>query len=336
MKKSFDNFWQNVPHCELSDESKKFICSNLVESNKLLKNWLSYVPRRKVRHFRNQILDGNLTSIIELIPETMRLSFFDDCVKIRSIRKEKIQSLNGRTIEETVVAGYSKLVLKRIYDFNKKLSRKFDLVFDMYQESYIKIIDAIYSYTDENVCFSTFLCTIVQNHLYQILDENNLVKIPYSERKLLKAYKNHQKENFVRKNEVVNFEQYLEESSIDKKQASRLQKIIVSMKESKRINGIDEEVNLDIPDKSTCEFITSTSVSDKLKINEKVKNSIANADLTDKEKMALEYALSVEMKYGWQTELSVQMNVTKMRVSQIVKSAFGKVREFILANDQDA
>lgn len=328
MNMSIDKLWKSVPYFHLSEENKKFIGNILIQNNKLLKEWQSYVPRNKIRFFRNNILNGNFNKVIEFIPESLRTTFIDDCLKIQKIRKEKIESLDGKTIEETVIAGYSRLVLKRIYNFKSKSSFNSDILFDMYQESYIKILDAMYSYSDENICFSTFLCAAVQNHLYQMLEESNLVRIPYSDRKLIKEFKKKQKQKFITTNEVLNIEQYLEDSELGQKDSSKLKKAFLKM----RVNGIDEGKNMDIPDKSSCEFIASSSLEiDCTNVESNIRDSILKANLTHKEKEVLEYALVVEMKHGWQTELAKHMNVTKMRVSQLVKSAFGKIKTHILA-----
>lgn len=331
---SINTSWQNVPYFELSDENKKYIASVLSNNNKILKKWYNYVPCGKKRSFRNSILNGNFFKISEFIPESLHVTFLDDCFKIQKTRKEKINSLDGKTVEEAVIAGYSRLVLKRIYDFYKKSNSKLDNISDMYQEAYIKIIDAMYSYADENVCFSTFLCVVVQNHLYQMINDVNLIKIPYAEKKLIKNFKKLQKERFIVSNEVINLEQYLFESNLKDKETSKLQKALISLQHNKMFfNGIDDESNMDIPDKSSsCEFVTSNSSEFDSNIKQKVKESILNANLTKKEKEVLEYALSVDMKYGWQTQLAKHMSVTKMRVSQLVKSAFGKIKNHILTN----
>lgn len=339
MKRSIDNFWESIPYFKLTEENKSYIASRMIECNKLLKHWNAHVPCRKIRYFRNQILNGSFNKVADFIPECLRTSFFDDCVKIRKIRAEKIESLENRTVEEAVVAGYGSLALRTIFNFNKK-SSNFNMLFDMYQEAYIKIIDCMYAYTDDKICFSTFLCNSVKNLFYQMINEDSIVKIPYYEKKLLMDYNRHQKNSFITTNKVVGLEEYIDNSSLDKKQILKLQKVITS-KKSKRINGIDESSNIDIPDRESCEFIASSNInsdsdSNEITIKQKVRESIMKANLNPREKEVLQYALNAEMKFGWKTELAGRMNLTKMRVSQIVKSAFGKVKNFILISERNA
>lgn len=332
MKPSFNDFWQTVPQYNLSGEDKSFIAQKLVEKNKILRSWYSYVPRRKTKFFRDHILNGKFSVILHFIPKELHATFLDDCQEIIKTRKEKLQRFDNKTLEEVIVAGYNKLLLKMVSDFRRKsiYSMCNDLIFDMYQDSYIKLIDAIYSYTNEEICFSTFACVILKNHLYTMTDNKYMVKIPYHEKQLLKKYKKMVKKSYLDQNELLNIEEYIQRLELDNKEVNKLQKAITRQKPSKNIE--------EFSDFESCQFVVSNNTLDfdcqDFDIKEKISVGIKKADLTTKERMVLEYALNTQMKYGWQSQLAKEMNITKMRVSQLVKTAFGKIKNYILSNKQ--
>lgn len=327
MKYSFDSIWNAVPSINLSDDDKKFLNHQLANANKLLRKWHMHVPRRKTKFFRNCILNKKYDVVMKnFIPYNLHEEFLRDADIINKIKTEKLQRFGNQTVEQAVVSGYHRLLIKIIRTFKKRFYKfKNENLFDIYQDSYIKLIDAIYSYTDESKCFSTFASVVLQNYLYSLQYADNLVKIPDCEKRLLKKYRSMVKQNYIDNNELINVEEFINRENLDSKNIKKLQKVIVSNTVSNDVYDQERDTN--------CIFIVTNEI-DNTNLKNKFCDILNNVDLTDNEKEVLEHALNFEMEYGWQSRLAKKMNLSKMRISQLIKTALGKIKKHILSNKQ--
>jgi RNA polymerase sigma factor (sigma-70 family) len=339
------NLWQSIPHYQLSEENKKFITSKLCEINSLLKKWYTCIPsRKKVKVFRDAILSGNFAFCMEFIPKDKQVDFFDDCCVIRKTKYEKLARLDDKSIEEAVVCGYSKLLYSMISKYQRRnpIGSSFESNFYLYQDSYLKLIDAIYSYSDNQICFSTFVCVVMKNHLFRAYGRKNVLKVPAREKTLLKKFKSIMKNRYVESNEIINSEKCIEMMELSEKDTRYLHKALLRKNTVKPLDVVNDyliencDLEVESKRKNICEFVVSNQEPEGTSIDGdfrgKIELGLKHANLSKNEKEVLQFALLTDMKYGWQTQIANKMNLTKMRISQLVKSAFSKIKNYILSN----
>lgn len=235
------------------------------------------IPTRQFRKnvFRNQLDLSNLTPdkkarVESLIPDVMEV----------------------RQIEGIILKKYARLVNRhagaiwaRSKFKNPSLSRE-----DFYQEAHIALLDALYSYEDENTKFITYAWWCIKNRLNSVLNHNNHLKFSIKAIKLLNKFEL-TKALF---NCHVTQDQVIEQMNLSDKE-----KIILN-------NALVTVINSSVFEKpgESYDYTDIRKGIDKEENNAtfEVRDALAKADLSDLERKIVE-AFKVPY-YGWQEDIA--------------------------------
>lgn len=197
MAKKDDSYteYKEVQHVRLTTAQESFCLAVLVPANRLLHKWAEYWHSKKFREFRNKVLAENPAEAknpFGCIPADELGQFQKDVAVIRSIRYNRHKDLGDRSIEEALLSSYAPLAKRHAAQWAQDERRRSSFN-DYRQEAYMKVIDAIYGFTRDDICFSTFLWVSLKNRRINVMNaENILCPLTNADLELLTIYKDAQ------------------------------------------------------------------------------------------------------------------------------------------------
>lgn len=283
-----------LPHITLSKEQRKFCFSKSIHAAKLLKKWSKLCcGLRKTRQFRGEIFKNDFSSV----PKAKLKEFKEDFKIILEIHKKPQEILENRTIEESILYGYSKLIQRIVKPWTKQLSKNgFLTEQDLLQEAIIKLIDCVYGYCNPKINFITYSWYALQRSVWCCINKGNSFRsLKNDDSKLSKKYK----DTCDKVNGPFNFENIADLMKLNQKDRKRLQDVLSKVVYSNEITELDG--NSEIDDYTG---LARNIKSDSEKIQAKIDlEEILNiVELTELEHRIIKASLSPY--HGWQTDFA--------------------------------
>lgn len=318
-----------VAHVRLTNDEKSHALNVLGKGNILLKKWAEFFPAKKYRQFRNAVMNGSQNPEFDgkpRIPSSQISQFQSDLPIMRAIRHEMQSSLNGRSVEQAILENYSPLAKK----FAKKWSLEGDPVGlttnDFLQESYMQVIEAMYSWLPGQANLTTFVWTALKNRMSNVANQQGNLLCPYtnSDLSLVARYEKARK-SF---SENATFERIIDELGLSTEEGKYLNTLLVRVASEQNFVS-DESKNLDYTalrsgidqEKDACNNVVEEDY---------VTQVLSRARLTDMERKLIEGAMNPYN--GWQTDFAknhinpaTDKPYSRMRITQMLKIAREKV-----------
>lgn len=322
--------FQEVPYIVLSGNAKNKAVEVLGTGNTLLRKWADFFPNRKFRILRNQIMNHE-TPMIEgvSIPADKLSEFNEDLPLILTIKHERRDFLECRTVEEAVLQGFAALAKqhakKWALDYNP-LGLTFQ---DFLQEAYMQVIEAMYSWLPEHkVELSTYIWIALKNRMSNVANQQGNSFCPLSNPDL---------ELFVRYKRLKNnmhchatFDEIVSLLGLTEEQGLHLSKLLARVVCGNQMNS---KYSKEVDDRSDYSELAVSHSCEETEIviqNQSVKNTLNKANLTTLERKLIE--LAMDPYPGWQTEFAnnninpaTKKPYSRMRITQILKMARDKV-----------
>ena len=318
-----------VAHVKLSNEEKSHALDVLGKGNVLLKKWAEFFPPKKYRQFRNAVMNGSQNPEYAgeaRIPSNKMSQFLTDLPVMRAIRHEMQESLNGRSVEQALLENYSPLAKK----FARKWSLEGDPVGltpnDFLQESYMQVIEALYSWLPGQANLTTFIWTALKNRMSNVVNQQGNLLCPYTNSDLSLVSRYEKTKQSMHNN--ATFETIIAELGLSYEEGKYLNGLLTRVSSEQAIAHVDEKhvdytaYRSGIDD----ELDSSTMVLEQ----DFVTQVFQRANLSPVEQDLIERAMNPYN--GWQTEYaknhinpSTNKPYTRMRITQILKIARQKV-----------
>lgn len=314
-----------IPHVELSKDQKRHCCQIMIQGNRILKTLHAKAKKSAVAK-KVENGDKKRYSRSEFRIELFRL--LNNQAKqvtlhgVTCTAQQAKQILAVKQIENTVLAGHSKLIAKCAFRWSKAKGDGTLTVNDIYNELVTKAIHAIYSYGKE-VEFSTYLVHIFNRHMMTILaDDNPLSHWTNNVRKLYGKYKKAE----AKATGTINFEEFVKQLDFDDDDVRELRSAMRRVIHHSELETSQEEGEaLDITGLGNAAFQQED------RRNPEMTEAIANVkeNLPDFEKAVLEaYISSPTGKTGWQSDVARQYtnpSTGKLYTRQCVPGVFKRV-----------
>jgi len=332
---------KEVAYVPLSTDQKRFCKQALLRCNSLLKKWEEFYPERERNVFRRKVMNGEFNPG-GYIPEDRSTELDADMLTIRSPRKVRHQELDGRTVEEAIVSGFSALCRKHA----RKWSREGDpngITFQDYlQEAYTIILGAMYSFTRDDIDLSTFFWWVLHNRMINVTNQQSFLRLKNDDLKLVVSYEKTKKSI----NQSVTFDEIVKLMELDDEKVRHLSTLLNRIYTENQIslNGNDDAGGDDdmggTGDYTACraglKHQNETGVVD---ARLTVHRAIDKAGLNDFEKQVIQAFLDDD-SLGWQIRLAnklVNPNTNKpysrMWITMAKEKAMEKLRNYLTSAD---
>lgn len=335
--------FQTVPYVKLAGTQKQKALEILAKGNLLLKKWSVYFPSRKARQFRNEILKGSKNPKFkgkESIPCELLSEFQSDIPFILTIRFEAIAELEGRTVEQTILQGYSGMANKFASKWSIENNPTGLTFHDFLQEAYMQIIEAIYSWlpADDNkpsADIGTFIWHALAHRMSNVANQqgNMLCHLTNTDLALMTRYERTKN----KMEEYVTFDEIIEELGLSDKEGRQLSSILTRVYAENQMSSLNDSGNDDTyEDDYTGHRVGIEHESEIRSVEESdfVSHTLASANLSMLELAVMNAAMN--QYRGWQTDFAKSsLNPTtgkpysRMRINQIYEKARQKVERVI-------
>ncbi len=320
--------FQKVPYIVLNGSAKNKALEVLGIGNKLLKKWAAFFPNKKFRVLRNQIMNHQKPMIENItIPDDKMSEFNADLPLILTIKHDKRDFLDCRTVEEAILQGFSALALQHAQKWSVDYNPLGLTLQDFLQEAYMQIIEAMYSWLPEhNVELSTYIWTSLKNQMSKVANQqgNKLCPLSNPDLELFIEYKK-LKNNM---HSHATFDEIVFALGLTEEQGLHLSKLLAHVVCENQIH-----TDKDVDDRSDYSALAVSNACEDTEImiqNQSVKNTLNKANLTTLERKLIE--LAMDPYPGWQTEFAnnninpaTKKPYSRMRITQILQIARDKV-----------
>ncbi len=204
-----------------------------------------------------------------------------------------------RSIEWTMLCAYSRLAKRHAKAWTKLRSGVIVSEADYFQEAIVALLDAIYSYTQDNVKFITFAWRVIYNRLAAASNKNNPFGPMTNE--ALKLLKRFEEAKFTFNGPVTD-DEVMDSLNLTEEETALLKDVQV------RVYGAPEVCSKMFPcDGERTDDYTATrygidNEKDTVPCNFEIREAMQHANLTDFERQIV--STSLYPHYGWQTELA--------------------------------
>lgn len=318
----------DIPYVRLTPKQLEKCLGLMLQGNRLLKKWSEFYGSRKLREFRNKLFQGDKNPG-NCIPKNRLKEFHRELPLILAIHETPYPDLGHQTVEWSMLCNYSALARKHAHRASNTEvgGNTFD---DYLQEAYLCILDAIYSFTRDDIAFSTFAWAVLKNRMIQVINKANLLcPLTNTDLELVARYEQ-AKTTF---NERVSFEQVVQAMNLSDEEIRVLNTAMTrvycehQLGDQQNESG-DEEVS---GNDYTSLRSVQTDDNNGLIVQMSLADCIERAGLTAFERIVLE--TSLHPYYGWQTDVAkknVNPNTGKpysrMWVTYALKNAHKKLR----------
>ncbi len=233
-----------------------------------------------------------------------------------------------RDIEWKMLCAFSRLARKHANSWAKKMNGTVVDNEDYLQEAMLALLDAIYSYTQEETQFITFAWWVIHNRLTTAANKNSPFSPLTNEAMgLLKRFD----EAKAKLNRHVTDEEVYEACGFTDDERA-----VISDAKVKVFNASHAQENASLYEGGMCNDYTETrrgiaNEKDTVPCNYEVREAMERANLTERERTCVETHLCPH--YGWQTELAKQWGVSKMTVGHTLQRALSKIKAAYLKRD---
>lgn len=338
--------FQEVPYVKLSKDQKKKALEILGRGNVLLKKWSLFFPPKKYRQFRNAVMDGSKNPKYngkESIPANKLKEFHDDLPFMTAIRHNRYSDLDGRSVEQTILEGFSALAKRHA----RKWSLEGDPVGltkqDFLQEAYMTVVEAMYSWLPErNVDISTFIWTALKNRMSNVVNQGNMLCPLTNEDLQLMSRFERVKRTMP---EYVTFDQVVAQLGLSTEEGKYINTLLTRVFAENQMGGQKDNRD-DIGD--TGNDYTGHRVgvdrdleNEVVSQNQQVEETLSASGLTPFERELIDAAMNPF--HGWQTHFSkthinpaTQKPYSRMRITQVLAAAREKVAKVLNQQKQEA
>jgi DNA-directed RNA polymerase specialized sigma subunit len=275
-------------------------------------------------------------SIMKMDHREFRSKLFKNTLDFTSIspeEKEKIQKaipviLEIRKIEDKILKAFVRLCNKHARIWAGRVCGAIVSREDYFQEALAAVVDAMYSFTRENVRFITYLWYVIHNRLATAANKNNpFGPLTNQALKLLQRFENAK----LKMNRSHSNVEIYEQLNLTEEEIGILEHALVKVHPYSNIGEttdyLDEAMDWDYTSQRRGIDLEKDTVSCDFEINE----AKDRADLSDLERKVLDTFLMPH--YGWQEEIASEtispktnMRYTRQAISCILKSALKKVK----------
>lgn len=334
-------FHQEIPYNPLTREQKDFCRRKLVRTNLLFKKWEVHYTAHEAHIFRAKTLGGDKNPLNK-IPSTQIKAFERDIPDLICIRNQSHYELDGKTIEQAVLEGFSALCKAHARKWSKDFgpSNNGATFRDYLQETYFKLVEAMYSYTKIEFDLSTFFWWCLHNRMINVTHKYSFMKLTADELELVVKYE----KTKIQANKKVNFDEITEMMNLNHEESIHLGNILNTVVFDSSLGNNDRPTvvqNDYTGERSSSQLGMTVSMERDEDLEENsidsnmLKEAIVNAGLTNFEKELIAEELKNPV-YGWQIEFarnSFNPNTGKpysrMWITYAVKNAHEKLRKYL-------
>jgi len=334
--------FQEIPYVKLSGGQKKKALEILGRGNVLLKKWAAFFPSKKYRSFRNAVMEGSKNPQHDgktAIPSNMLKEFHSDLPLMTAIRHDKYDDLDGRSVEQAILEGFSALAKRHA----RKWSLEGDPVGltkqDFLQEAYMQVIEAMYSWMPEhNVDISTFIWVSLKNRMSNVVNQqgNMLCPLTNSDLELMSRFE--QKKRVMP--QYVTFDQIITQLGLSSEEGKHMNTLLTRVFAENKLGGQQGDQHDDMSatgnDYTGNDYtgnrvgVDRESETETVLQEQHVFDTLNRAGLSVLERQVIEAAM--EPFHGWQSEFAkTHINpasgkpYSRMRITQVLKMAQEKV-----------
>jgi len=329
--------FQEIPYVKLSGGQKKKALEILGRGNVLLKKWAAFFPPKKYRLFRNAVMEGSTNPQHDgkaAIPSNMLKEFHSDLPFMTAIRHNKYDDLDGRSVEQAILEGFSALAKRHA----RKWSLEGDPVGltkqDFLQEAYMQVIEAMYSWMPEhNVDISTFIWVSLKNRMSNVVNQqgNMLCPLTNSDLELMSRFEQTKRGM----PQYVTFDQIINQLGLSAEEGKHLNTLLTRVFAENQLGGQQGDQHDDMS--ATGNDYTGHRVgvdreseTETVLQEQHVFDTLSRAGLSVLERQVIEAAM--EPFHGWQTEFAkthinpaTNKPYSRMRITQVLEMAREKV-----------
>ena len=327
--------FQEIPYVKLTSDQKKKALEILGKGTVLLKKWAAFFPPKKYRQFRNAIMDGSTNPVHEgkpAIPDAYLPEFQGDLPFMTAIRQNKYDDLDGRSVEQAILEGYSALAKKHA----RKWSWNGDPVGltkqDFLQEAYMQVIEAMYSWMPEqNVDISTYIWWSLKNRMSNVVNQqgNMLCPLTNSDLELVSRFEQTKKNM----DQYVTFDQIIAELGLSEEEGKHLNVLLTRVETN--IGAGSAHTEADFNDYTAHRAGIDHDVENDGVVGEmSVNDTLNRAGLTKMERDLIEAAMNPYN--GWQSDYArnhvnpeTKKPYSRMRITQVLQMARDKVAKVL-------
>lgn len=270
-----------LEYVPMSNEEKAIFFRKLASLNAItakymqqIKDGISY--NFSMETFRTQFLgadpNSNFTCINVIIPK-------EDLVKMQSVKN----------YEHRALQSIANLITSLAYKASQIKSTQLEFE-DYYNEAVMAAINAVYSYTDPNIQFTTFVQTSIRNKIMNINNANRFTSpVNQHTRKHFKIY-NEKKA----KNPSLSFEEIVKEMNLNKREIVSLKSMFTSFTAASQFSDDDNQND---------KLLTEKIDDRKNTLLEEYDRILSETEMTDWERKVLDAFLHGK-DHGWATEVA--------------------------------
>jgi DNA-directed RNA polymerase specialized sigma24 family protein len=326
--------FQEIPYVKLSGGQKNKALEILGRGNVLLKKWAAFFPPKKYRLFRNAVMEGSTNPQHDgktAIPSNMLKEFHSDLPFMTAIRHSKYDDLDGRSVEQAILEGFSALAKRhaRKWSLDGGLTKQ-----DFLQEAYMQVIEAMYSWMPEhNVDISTFIWASLKNRMINVVNQQGNMLCPLTNSDLELVSRFEQKKRVMP--QYVTFDQIITQLGLSADEGKHLNKLLTRVFAENQLGAQQSDQHLDMS--ATGNDYTGHRVgvdreseTETILQEQHVFDTLNRAGLSILERQVIEAAM--EPFHGWQSEFAkTHINpasgkpYSRMRITQVLEMAREKV-----------
>jgi len=233
-----------------------------------------------------------------------------------------------RNIEWKLVTAFSRLAKKHAWTWAKKGNNSISDYEDFEQEAMVALLDAIYTYTQEDARFVTYAWWVIRNRMANFANKCNSFGALTNEAIRLLSRFDEVKCGF---NRYVTDEEVFVTMGATEDEIATIKEAKVRCVSPSQLPKTDEKGIGDAGDDYTGERRGIEGERDTVPCHYEVREAMQRANLTPLERRIVETSLFPH--YGWQTELAAETinpasgrPYTKARISQMLQIALEKIR----------
>lgn len=329
--------FKEVSYVKLSGDQKKKALEILGRGNTLLKKWAVFFPPKKYRQFRNAVMDGSNNPQHDgktAIPSDKLKEFHADLPFMTAIRFNKYDDLDGRSVEQAILEGFSALAKTHA----RKWSLEGDPVGltkqDFLQEAYMQVIEAMYSWLPEhNVDISTFIWVSLKNRLSNVVNQQGNMLCPLTNSDLELVTRFEQTKRALP--QTVTFDQIITQLGLSADESKHLNTLLTRVFAENQLggqrNGDNDDMSSNGNDYTGHRIgVDRESETETVLQEQHVSFTLSQAGLTQLERQVIEAAM--DPFHGWQTEFArthtnpaTGKSYSRMRITQVLETAREKV-----------
>ena len=329
---------QEVKYVPLKKDQKLLCKQALLRCNLLLKKWETFYPERERHVFRRKVMGGEKNPSGR-IPDEKLHELESDLLTIRLVRKTRHPELGDRSVEESVLSGFSALARSHAKRWSNDGSPNGITFVDYLQEAYAIVLGSMYAFTRDDVDLSTFIWWCLHNRMINVTNQQGFIRLKNDDLALVVKYEKTKRDAGVpvTYDDVVKLMELSEDDS--RHLSTLLSRVYTENQIALNVNAddySDDEASGGGGDYTACRAgVTDHDETGPSDARMTVEDAIENAGLNDFEKIVVRASLEDD-SHGWQIRLaekSVNPNTGKpysrMWVTMAKDSAMKKLREYL-------